>query len=172
MTWITVILTPLSLVFDMLGSNLDDQLLWLVWVNDISWCVEIVVSFIKASPTNRTFSTIAKAYFTGFFFFDFLATVPPMITLQENRNVNLLKFFRFVHIGEMFTPFSKLLDCLMAGKIAKKRIDAFQLIVLFSSALLLGHIAACAWIALGSLDDGWLTVMKTYPLDDGGNPQF
>ena len=115
MTWITVILTPLSLVFDMLGSNLDDQLLWLVWVNDISWCVEIVVSFIKASPTNRTFSTIAKAYFTGFFFFDFLATVPPMITLQENRNVNLLKFFRFVHIGEMFTPFSKLLDCLMAG---------------------------------------------------------
>jgi len=38
MTWITVILTPLSIVFEMMGSDLGDQWLWLVWFNDVSWC--------------------------------------------------------------------------------------------------------------------------------------
>ena len=39
MTWITVIVTPLSMVFGLMGSDLQSTLLWLVWVNDISWCV-------------------------------------------------------------------------------------------------------------------------------------
>ena len=45
----------------------------------------------------------------------------------------------------------------------------FKLIVLFSAALLFGHIAACAWVGLGTSKDGWLTVMQTYPLEEGGN---
>ena len=73
--------------------------------------------------------------------------------------MNLLKFLRFAHIGEMFEPFKKLIDWLMEGQIAKKRSDMYQLIVLFSAALLFGHIAACAWTALGTSPDGWLTMM-------------
>ena len=48
----------------------------------------------------------------------------------------------------------------------------FQLIVLFSAALLFGHITACAWIALGTGENGWLTNMATLPLDDGGDAMF
>ena len=55
MTWITVILTPLTMVFSMMGSTLQEEMLWLVWVNDISWCIEIGLSFLVASPSNRTF---------------------------------------------------------------------------------------------------------------------
>ena len=150
MTWITVVLTPLSMVFTMMGSTLGDDIVWLVWVNDISWCIEILLSFLVASPNNRTFKDISKSYLKGFFIFDVLATIPPMITMQQNSTINLLKFLRFAHIGEMFTPFKKLIDTLMEGTIAKKRSDVFQLVVLFSAALLFGHLMSCAWIALGA----------------------
>lgn len=151
---------------------MQSKMIWLVWVNDISWCIEILLSFIVASPNNRTFKSIAKRYLKTFFIFDVLATIPPMITLQKNSQVNLLKFLRFAHIGEMFTPFRKLIDCLMEGSIAKKRSDMYQLIVLFSAALLFGHIAACAWIAIGTTNQGWLRIMVKNDLDNGGDPQF
>jgi len=82
MTWITVVLTPLNMVFDMMGANTQEQMIWLVWVNDISWCIEIVLSFVVASPNNRTFKDISKAYLKGYFIVDVLATIPPMLTLQ------------------------------------------------------------------------------------------
>lgn len=172
MTWITVIITPLAMVFGLLEYDLHERLIWLVWINDISWSIEILLNFIVASPNNRTFKAIANSYLRGFFIFDVLATIPPMIYLQKNRNINLLKFLRFVHIGEMFTPFRKLIDWIMDGAIAKKRSDVFKLIVLFSAALLFGHIAACAWIALGIQPDGWLYNFIEEPLDAGGNLQF
>ena len=81
MTWITVVVTPLTMVFNLMGSDLGEQLLWLVWLNDISWCVEICLSFLVASPNNRTFGSIAKSYAKGFFVFDVLATLPPMLTM-------------------------------------------------------------------------------------------
>ena len=86
--------------------------------------------------------------------------------------MNLLKFLRFAHIYEMFDPFNKLINCCCASKKAKQRDDLYQLIIVFSAALLFGHIAACMWIALGTADNGWLTQLKTYDLDDGGDPNF
>mmetsp|Transcript_34170 Transcript_34170/g.42252 ORF Transcript_34170/g.42252 Transcript_34170/m.42252 type:complete len:94 (+) Transcript_34170:1574-1855(+) len=83
-------------------SNLHENLLWLIWVCDISWCVEIVLNFFVASPSERTFKKIAVGYLKGFFIIDVLATIPPMLTMNRNRNVNLLKFLRLVHFGEMF----------------------------------------------------------------------
>lgn len=58
-----------------------EKLMWLVWVNDISWCIEILISFLVASDTNRDFKSISLNYLTSFFIVDFLATVPPMVTL-------------------------------------------------------------------------------------------
>ena len=120
MTWITVVLTPLVMCLELQGSDLGSKLQWLVWVNDISWCVEIVLSFFVASPNNRRFKPIAKAYLRSYFIFDVFATIPPMITNQENPTINLLKFLRFVHLGEMFTPFKKLIKCCMPNAIKKK----------------------------------------------------
>ena len=82
MTWITVVLTPLIIVFDMMDpeENMQSKMIWLVWVNDISWCIEIILSFLVASPNNRTFKDISIAYLKGYFIFDVLATIPPMMT--------------------------------------------------------------------------------------------
>ena len=71
--------------------------------------------------------------------------------------VNMLKFLRFAHIYEMFDPILLLINCLMKGATEKKRSDMFQIIVLFSAALLFGHIMACIWIAIGTRETGWLT---------------
>jgi len=172
MTWITVIITPLIMIYEMQGYEMMEKLLWLVWVNDISWCVEILISFLVASDTNRTFKTISLNYLMGFFLIDVLATIPPMITLQKNATINLLKFLRFAHIFEMFEPFEKLINCCCASKKAKQKSDNYQLIIVFSAALLFGHIAACLWIALGTKEDGWLTKLQNVPLDDGGDENF
>lgn len=90
-----------------------------------------------------------------------IATVPPMLTLQRSKSVNLVKFCRLSHIGEMFLPFKALIDCLMTHTIAKKRQDVFQIIVLFSASLLFGHLAACLWIAIGARPEGWLTTFMS-----------
>ncbi len=89
MTWTTVIITPLILVFNMMDeslppekqANLSERLLWLVWLNDISWCIEIILKFFTSTPTAHTFKEISLDYIKGFFFFDILATLPPMIFL-------------------------------------------------------------------------------------------
>ena len=57
----------------------------------------------------------------------------------------------------------------MTQSIAKKRNDVYQLIVLFSAALLFGHMAACIWIAIGTLEAGWLRSFMD-PID--GDPDF
>ena len=57
----------------------------------------------------------------------------------------------------MFLPFKAFLDITMTKTTDRKRKDAFTLIVLFSAALLVGHIASCGWIYLGTMQDGWLS---------------
>ena len=85
MIWVTVIITPIILVYNTVYDDnvMFDKLAWLVWLSEISWCVKIVLSFFVASEINRDFKSIATTYLKGFFIFDALATLPPMITLQQ-----------------------------------------------------------------------------------------
>ena len=55
-TWITVILAPLIVVFDMLGSEMKDQLNWFLWVTEIAWLTGIFFNFFVSSPKHRTFT--------------------------------------------------------------------------------------------------------------------
>ena len=114
MTWITVVITPLIMVLDSVyGQDVYfEKLSWLVWLNDISWCVKIVLNFFVASEFDRDFLSIARTYLKGFFIFDALATFPPLFTLQQNTKINLLYFLRFVHIFELFEPIKLLINWL------------------------------------------------------------
>lgn len=69
-------ITPLILTFD---EELKENLLALEWIVDISWSIEICLRFIVANKNARTFKQISKNYLFGFFFFDVVATIPPMI---------------------------------------------------------------------------------------------
>ena len=102
MTWSTLILTPLILTFP---DDLKEDLKILEWIVDISWSVEIIMNFIVADASNRTFKAVAKSYLLGFFIFDIIATVPPMIYLELNTTANFFHMLRVVHIKEAFLPF-------------------------------------------------------------------
>ena len=82
MTWISVFLTPLVRVYTMMGSDIQQHVLGLLWFIDGIWCLFILTKFLTASITNRTFCDIAKAYLKSTFLFDILATIPPIITYQ------------------------------------------------------------------------------------------
>ena len=79
MTWSTLFITPLILTFE---DELKKRLLILEWIVDISWSIEICMGFIVADKNNRTFFKIAKSYLLGYFIFDVVATIPPMIFME------------------------------------------------------------------------------------------
>ena len=51
MAWVTVLITPIILVYDTMyyDSVMFDRLAWLVWLSEISWCIKIVLNFFVAS---------------------------------------------------------------------------------------------------------------------------
>ena len=51
MTWVTVVITPVILVYDTMYYDrvMFDKLAWLVWLSEISWCIKIVLNFFVAS---------------------------------------------------------------------------------------------------------------------------
>ena len=82
MTWCTFVITPLVLALSRLGSGIKGDFVWLEWLVDISWSVEIVLNFFTVDDKDRTLRDRAKSYAKGFFIIDFLSTIPPIITLQ------------------------------------------------------------------------------------------
>ena len=82
MTWCTLVITPLVMVLHQLGSPAKENLLWLEWLVDISWSVEIVLNFFTVDDKARTLKARAHAYFWSYFWFDVAATVPPIVTGQ------------------------------------------------------------------------------------------
>ena len=117
MTWSTLILTPLVFVMAEREPEFQSKIMWIEWIADISWSIEIVLNFFTTNGSNRTFKDIGKSYLFFYFWFDIAATFPPMFYLQKNSAVNLLKFLRIVHLGDMFTPFRRIINYCMKNSI-------------------------------------------------------
>ena len=81
-TWCTFIITPFILVFWYSNPELHEKLLWLEWVVDISWMIEICLNFVTADATDRNFKDRAKTYLSFWFWVDAIATFPAVFTLQ------------------------------------------------------------------------------------------
>ena len=100
-------------------------------------------------------------YLKGWFIFDFLATVPPMIFLEQNFYVNVLKLLRFTHLGQIYAPFKRLLRRAFPNDIKKQIEVKYQIMSLFISFCLFGHVMACLWIMLASWsDDSFINVLQ------------
>ena len=70
----------------MLGFAMEFENQWLDFVIDIFFAIDIIVHFFVAHVSDVEESTkfldIFKNYVLGFFFFDFLATYPTLVTLE------------------------------------------------------------------------------------------
>ena len=67
---------------------------------DIIFAFDIILSFFKWTRQTKTFRQIALNYVTGYFIFDFLATVPDIIFLQAHQT-HTLNLFRMVHVFKL-----------------------------------------------------------------------
>ena len=84
MTWSTFLITPLVLALTSIepdngGTGVKQDTLWLEWLVDISWSVEIVLNFLTVDDKARTLRACARRYIRGWFIFDIVATVPPIM---------------------------------------------------------------------------------------------
>ena len=93
-TWTNLIITPVGFVFN---QQVGEQLHLIEWVVDIAWTIEILMSFITANYKHRTFKKISYSYLKFWFWVDSISTFPAMVTMQQNRYINLLKFCRILH---------------------------------------------------------------------------
>lgn len=121
MTWFTLVVTPLVLVLHRIGSPIKSQLIWLEWLVDISWSVEIVLNFFTVNDKCRTLKSRSIEYAKSFLIIDLIATVPPLLTGEKNDQVILLKMLRFLHILEIYEPLQRLIWFLMQNSIEKKK---------------------------------------------------
>ena len=168
-TWINLIITPVGFVF---ADEIGESLHFCEWVVDIAWTVEILMNFFTADYKNRTFRQISADYLKFWFWVDSLSTFPAMVLLQQNRYVNLLKFGRILHFYELFVPFRVGLEFCMRDAIRKRIDNTYSLIKLFTSAVLLAHFSACAWIYLGKRNaSSWVNVLENGVEDSDGNFQ-
>ena len=64
---------------------------------DIFMLLDIILSFFKATPTEKSLGVIAKRYVQGFFIFDVFGTIPELIN-NEGRKYYFFKIARLIHI--------------------------------------------------------------------------
>lgn len=154
MTWSTLLITPLEFVFPELRSELRDY----EWFVDGVWCLEIILSFVKANKNKKNFMSISWHYlfygqfYVGAFWFDFASTVPPMIFLEKNLKVNALHFLRIYHFNEIFYPLTMVTSFLMRHKKDYFKGAVVSFVNYFGCVILFVHFIACVYIYIGKYD--------------------
>lgn len=111
---------------------------------DVIFVGDIIVKFFTAYYHDVKLVThplrIAKRYIISFFLFDIIATLPTMLSYQ-NESVYFLKMFRFVRLAHIISPLLQVLDIINIDKLLTRQLKAFtRLMVIMFSAI---HILAC-----------------------------
>ena len=108
--WSVAILLPIHLVIRNGDFSTDKGALqfliyadYIWWVTDILWLIEIVLKFLKADDLNKDLKSIAFAYLkSGNFPIDLIATLPTIVTFQDNDYCLWTKFLRMRYFGRLF----------------------------------------------------------------------
>lgn len=73
---------------------------------DIIYIIEIILNFIKRTLAHKDLDSIAENYVRSYFIFDVIATVPPLLNVNDSENFSLywLKCFKIVHFFRISRP--------------------------------------------------------------------
>jgi len=158
LNWSSIILVPLTLVFEQVHLGTIN----FMWAIDMIWCVEIILKFFRATEDVHGFKKTASRYLksnsmivVGEFWFDAAATIVPMIFLQTNLRVNVLKLLRLYYLSTMMLPFELLVKFCMETLLYKSNLISAVIgfMKFIISVMLMVHFAACAWISIGKSHD-------------------
>eukprot|EP01083_Nonionella_stella_P290192 987500_1 len=143
----------------------------LALVIDICLCIDILFNFRTAYfdkyddlrlITNP--KRIAKRYFKGWFWIDFLTSFPFEFLILPDRDVedtnaegNVTTYLKMLRIFRLFRIFKilrllkmvKLFDGFLSNIVAREMLLAMRLFKVLCLALLSAHMSACLWYAVG-----------------------
>ena len=139
------------------------------WIVLVWFSLDIILSFLTTYTTSYgekvcSLRRIAKRYVKGYFFLDLVATVPwSLMLLRDKGDVRLGPFVKLTKFPKLvralrFSRFSKVFRSGDLGKGVPDLCDLFprlfppvleQLSRFLAIALILNHIFACVWYALG-----------------------
>ena len=119
----------------------------------------MVLSFFKVHENIKQPVDLKKTathYLRSYFIFDVCSTVPAIFLIAATDYITIGSVFtlgRFVHVTRLPMPLRMFIDKFVNASKTRRR-DLVNISVVFSGALLLGHIFACVWIYLGRWDEG------------------
>ena len=72
--------------FGVMQDEEPPELFYIVeWIVDISWCVEIICTFVTVDDRVTTVRQATRDYLMFFFWVDIIATLPSMANLQHSN---------------------------------------------------------------------------------------
>jgi hypothetical protein len=101
-------------------------------------------------------------YLSSLFVFDCIAALPGLVTLESSEhNINFVKLFRFIHWNRFFDQINFFTESILMGWLGytrQKVSEYVDFIRLEITVVLLTHLMACLWIAIGRIDDkSWVS---------------
>ena len=136
---------------------------------DVFYLIEILLNFVKRKNTLKDLSTIGYNYFTGYFIFDVIATLPGIFS-GEIMDYYILKLFRIIHFTKLIQPLNLTLYCLLQKYSKKRQNDLTSFAGLILYVIYLSHIMACTWLWIGYFEDCRIdkTLNDYSSIEDGG----
>ena len=143
--------------------------IFLNYLVDILFGVDIIVNFFSAYETNHRVETrlksIAKNYLTGWFALDLVATFPTQVLLSSESNTGVNKLARLARLPRLYRLFRvlRIFKIFKLFKYNKKfqqwfgylnlGATATKMIKLVIMGVFLVHLFSCIWYLTAKLDD-------------------
>ena len=158
---VSFFLTPLNLAFQL---ELFEDFSTIELIFDIVLFIDIVLSFFTAFYIDVELITdrkkIACSYAKKYLFFDALATLPGLISLENVPSLYFMKIVRYIYMGRLFDQFrlmfTKIADAIHSVSRTFTN-NLYKMLKMMITLMLVIHAFGCLWIYLGiTTEGGWL----------------
>lgn len=159
LTFYALFATPFVLVFQEASEVLKSFEMFV----DVCFTLDICMNFFKLSNNQKEseFRQYRLDYLQSIFLFDCIAALPGLVT-AEAPGVNVAKLARFIHYNRFFDQINILSEKILMswlGYTRQKVSEYVDFVKLEMTVILLTHIMACVWIAIGRIDENsWVNV--------------
>ena len=144
---------------------------------DVCFTIDIILNFFKLSANQKEseMKTYRINYLKGLFLIDCIAVLPGLLS-GDSTKFNVCKLARFVHWYRFFDQLKLLVQIVLMnwlGHTRQKVSEYVDFIELELGVLLLTHIMAVVWIAIGldkSVDGSWVNSFIEEMRESTGDP--
>eukprot|EP00929_Paragymnodinium_shiwhaense_P088753 TRINITY_DN4906_c0_g1_i2.p1 TRINITY_DN4906_c0_g1~~TRINITY_DN4906_c0_g1_i2.p1 ORF type:complete len:902 (+),score=121.85 TRINITY_DN4906_c0_g1_i2:87-2792(+) len=140
------------------------------WISQIFWSCDMIISFVSGYYVNSNLemrlSRTVRHYLSSWFIFDAIVVFPMWLLLVADSNAAILKNARVLRYLRMarvirllrLAKFNMHLQEALAHVNSQTLLVSLGMVKLMIYLMLVSHVNACLWFAVGDLDErGWTT---------------